>query len=176
MKKRKGTIIIACIIGVVFGALTIYNIFYNSEGFWKISIYHILSLVFVIFISYFLVQKRTDERQKVSMVDKMIEDIQKSVSMDVVVGYETEEDRKQALLYQKSIANRIDYLQKSSVCSVIKEDLEYIKKEMESLREFYGNHMNDKSYMEKSTTDFNKYIVNICDKCYAMRLQIYSLE
>ena len=164
---------IGCVIVFLLG-IGIYNIVVDAGAFFTASIYQIISLLFAIVITYLLTQRKNDKRRKNDMLDKMILGIQKDISEKTLVCYATEEERSIALLLQKSLASRLEYLKNARMCASIVDEIDYISKEMENLREFYGSHMTDKEYMEKSSTDFEKYIVNISDKCFSIRLKLYE--
>ena len=162
-------VITGCILGIA-----LYNIVICAKEFFSANVYQVISLLFVLFITFLLTQRKNDYRRKIDMLDKMVVGIQEDISHGEIVSYKTEEQRSIALLKQKSIANRIQYLKESKIHNGIEYDVDYIAKEMERLREFYGAHMDDINYMEKSSADFEKYIVNICDKCFSIRLKLYE--
>lgn len=175
MKTKKVLSIIGISMVLLFiVGIAIYNIVVNKTDFLDASIYQVLSLLFAITITYLLTQKKNDERRKNDMLDKMILGIQKDISEKSLVRYETEEEQTIALLQQKSLANRLEYLKDKKTCADIADEVDYISREMEHLREFYGSHMKDKDYMEKSSADIEKYIVNITDKCFYIRLKLYD--
>ena len=164
-------------VGGTIGAIVligIYNIIKYGQDFFKASIYQIVSLLFAIIITYLLTQKKNDARRKADMLEKMFLGIEKDITDKSLIQFVTVDERNIALLQQKSLASRLEYLKEAKICVDIASDVEYMAKEMENLREFYGAHMSDKDYMEKSTADMEKYIVNITDKCFAVRLKLYE--
>ncbi len=174
MKNKWITGIVFIFITVIIFAVAVYSVFSTGSVFFHISVFQVLSLLFVLYITYFLSQRRNDERRKIDIVDKMIFKIQEDVVKSELINYKSEEDKSMALLLQKSIANRLEYLNDSKIGSDIKGELEYIIAEVEKMREFYGSHMNDEEYMKKSSNDFRKYIVNISDKCNLMHIKLYE--
>lgn len=175
MDKEKVVSIIGVVITLVcILGISVYNIVVSSEEFFDATVYQIISLLFALIITFLLTQRKNDYRRKIDMIDKMIAGIQEDLSSREFVLYETDAQMNIALLKQKSLANRIQYLMDSKIHNKIGKDVEYIAKEMENLREFYGAHMKDKDYMDKSSADIEKYIVNINDKCFSMRLKLYE--
>jgi hypothetical protein len=126
-----------------------------------------------IFISYYLVQLKNDERRNRDNIDRIISKVQSLISNTELIDASTKNAQAKSLLLQKSLANKLEYI-KMNCSHEIKPDLEYICSEFEHLRELYGGHIHDNEYLIKSVDDFKKYIINIDDKCDSLHIKLYK--
>lgn len=168
-KNSKNILIFLLVLAVA--CLAVYNLITNLKDFFTTSMVPLLSVLVVIFISYFLTQIKTDERRKLDCIEKIINKIQNEMKHSKTFQVSSLEENKMALLYQKSIANKIEYIISLNI-DVIKDQMKYVETEFFSLRELYGNHMHDSDYMDKSKDDIEKRIVNITDKCDEIMLKL----
>lgn len=162
MKKHWFLVIIAvgCLIW------SIYNGFNNGK-FLEASLIQILTLVVAIFISYFLVQHKNDRRRKADFINKMLQEIVLQVEDEGVLDADT----SRAWTIQKSIANRLLAL-KDNGFKDIEQDMDYVIKEFEEIRELYSNHVDDLETVEK---DINRHRVNISDKCTKIEASLFNV-
>lgn len=174
MKRIKGNSAIVIFGSIVLLCIGVYNICTNGKSFFEASVYQVISLIFVLLITFYLTQMKNEERRKIDMLDRMLIDLQNELNADRFIKYETEDDIHMALLSQKSVANRLAYLRESGLFPKIMEEIKYIDNEITHLREMYGEHMNDKEYMNKSKKDFDKYITNAEDKIFSVHLKLYE--
>lgn len=171
--KRRNKLIVI-IPTVILLCISAFNIFENGKDFFEINIYQIVSLIFAFVITFYLTQITNDERRKIDMLDKMLFEIQKELTNECLLKFETEEDRNIALLHQRSIASRLKYLIDNNLFPSIIDDIKYTYNEIQHLRSMYGDHMIDKDYMNKSQKEFKRYITNAEDKIFLMHVKLYK--
>ena len=134
-------IIVGSIAGAVIllavAALAIYNFRCNDE-FFTMSLHNLFMLIISIGVAYFLVQRKIDERRyqdgQIKVIEKIISDIQKSLSDDILSN-----DWNDNLIKLREINNKISVLKR--VCSGYNEELmqnvDYIQDNFNELRELY---------------------------------------
>ena len=167
-RNRNKTSVIVCIIAAaILLSVAIYNIVVDSTGFWKTNVTSLLSILAVLFISYYLTQMRNDERKKIDNIERLILKIQQEVASEKIIHGKS----NMCLMYQRSINNKIEYLQNENLTS-ISDELKYIHEQFQSLRDMYGEHMNDSNFPGSIEPDFNRIIVNIVDKCDMMLIEL----
>ena len=168
MKRKKSDWFI--IIGIIIVASILVIINFNNKNFFKLNLFQIITLVFSAFLSFYLVQRFTDERRKIDCFEKVLLSIRADVCEDEIyfsVG-------KKSLLMQKSIANRIVYL-KDCKLKAVAEELGYLESEFEEIRELYSNHNQTEESLQSINDDLYRHQVNITDKIDKIRLKIYGM-
>ena len=118
-------------------ALIIYNVRCNDQ-FFVMSLHNILMLIISIGVAYYLAQRRIDTRRHqdghIKVIEKLIGDIQKSLSDDFLYT-----DWDDNLIKSRAINNKINVLEQ--VCqnydNQLQQDVIYIKENFHSLRALY---------------------------------------
>lgn len=175
MKKKTGYVIayvltFFILVGCIY--LFAYN-WNNNKDFFKMSLSTLMTIVTAIIISFYLVQKKKDERRKIDNIDKILTKVQLFINDTKLIDASTQSALNNALLMQKSLANKLEYIKKNCP-KEIEFDLLYICNEFQHLRELYGGHFKDEEYIKKSADDFKKFIINIDDKCDAIHMNLYD--
>lgn len=159
---------------VVIAIVAIFNLMNNGELFWQATFYQIMSLLAVVFITYFLTQRLNDKRRKIDTVDHLLNEIQMMVNRQELHGYIESQDKSMALMYQRLLANKVECLKRyGKLGADIQNDVNYISNQCEEMKEFYGTHMEDKEYMKKSLMEFQKYTLNISERCDNIRIKLF---
>lgn len=154
------------ILSICFIVLCIYNIFCNKD-FFETSITAVISILVAIIVSYVLVQHKTDERRKKEKIDNLLYKIEKILQKeDFLVVKEGD------LILQRSISNKICFLENYVENIDIKTDITRMKEYFDQYREFYGNHYKDNTYMEKSKNELMNYISRIDDICDSIHMKL----
>lgn len=167
-RDRNKTSIIVCIIAaIILIGIAIYNIVVDSAEFWTTNITSLLSISAVLFISYYLTQMRNDERKRIDNIERLILKIQQEVADEKMIHGKS----NMCLMYQRSTNNKIEYLQAQNLSS-ISDELKYIHEQFQSLRDMYGDHMNDADFPNSREQDFSRIVVNIVDKCDVMLVEL----
>ena len=165
-KPRKSTVI--CIGAVVIlSGVGIYNLIVDWQKFLTTNITSLLSIFAVLLISYYLTQRKNDERKRIDNIERLILKIQQEVTKDSLIQSKS----NMCLLNQRSLNNKIEYLQKQGL-SLINKELEYIHEQFQTFRDMYGDHMNEPETIKSMEQDFNRIVVNIVDKCDFMLIEL----
>lgn len=161
--KKYGFLIIVAIGDTIW---LIYNLL-NNDKFFEASLMQILTLFVAIFISYFLVQQKNDNRRKVDFINRTLHEVMLLLEDEKLL----DSDRKKTLVIQKSIANRLQAIEKNSF-KEIKQDMDYVVKEFEEIRELYSNHTDNLGEVEM---DINRHKINISDKCIKIEAELFNI-
>lgn len=164
MKVIKVVGMIIFLVGCV--ALGIYN-WRTNVNFFTAPLTTIVSIVVAVVISYFFVQRKTDDRRKREKVDKLLYKIQEMILDEKFI-----EVKEQDLIIQRSIANKITYLKNNVIDKNIKTQVERIEEIFGEYREFYSNHYKDVTYMEKSKKELANYVTRIDDVCDEIHMKL----
>lgn len=167
---RKTTKDIIFSIFVFAGAITIFLFNYQNPDFWNANIVQVLTLVISIFLSFFLVQRFTDRRRKTDCYEEILNYIQETICLNINIFSNSQE----ALLLQKSVANKIKHLKDHSFKEV-KDDLQYIENEFTELRQLYSNHKQSDAELQSIQHDLTRHKTNISDKIDKIMLTLYDI-
>lgn len=162
MKWLPKGLVIVLFLCIIFG---IYN-FCTNPQFLTASLTSIVTIAIALIVSYFLVQRKTDDRRKREKIDRLLYKIQ-----DTILDKDFLEINTTDLITHRSVANKIEYLE-DNVTGDIKKKISRIKELFEEYREFYSNHYTDKEYMEKSLKELTNYVARIDDLCDEVHLML----
>ncbi len=130
--KRGGIVI--CIIGFI--ALGMYNIVFNKD-FFKTPLTTLVSVLVAIILSYYLTQRKVDDRRRKEKIDQLLYKIQGIVLEDnFIIVQDTD------LILHRSVANKIQYLEKN-IPDEIRDDVNRLANIFKDYRYFYGEHYKD---------------------------------
>jgi len=160
---------ICIVMGLSLAGVTIYNVVTDAAKFFTANVTSVLSIGAVLLVSYYLTQVKNDKRKWIDNVENMIDKIQQEIHN--TEAYEGPE--KMCLLHQRSINNKIEFLQSKKISS-ISNDLNYIHDQFQTFRELYSEHMKDTNFPAGMEGDFHRIITNISDKCDIMRIELRS--
>lgn len=159
--KRGGIVI--CIIGFI--ALGTYNIVFNKD-FFKTPLTTLVSVLVAIILSYYLTQRKVDDRRRKEKIDQLLYKIQGIVLEDnFIIVQDTD------LILHRSVANKIQYLEKN-IPNEIRDDVNRLANIFKDYRYFYGEHYKDDDYMKKSKKDLLNYITKIDDICDSIHMKL----
>lgn len=167
-RDRNKISVIVCIVAVVILlGVAIFNIITDAAGFWTTNITSLLSILAVLFISYYLTQMKNDERKRIDNIERLILKIQQEVTDEKLIHGK----RNMCLMYQRSTNNKIEFLQNQNLVSIC-DGLKYIHEQFQSLRDMYSDNMNDPDFPDSIEQDFRRIEVNIVDRCDMMLIEL----
>lgn len=146
--------------------LCTYNLFYNNE-FFETSFTTIISIIIAVMVSYFLTQKKTDDRRKSEKIDKLLYKIQ-----EIICDEKFTVVKEQDLIIHRSVANKIVYLKDNITDEGMKGLINRMEEIFEEYRDFYSNHYKDTEYMEKSTKELANYVSRMDDLCDEIHMKL----
>ncbi|RHU86929.1 hypothetical protein DXC27_09620 [Ruminococcus sp. OM08-7] len=160
MKKISNILMLIFICGML--GLGAYN-YQNNEAFFEASFTSLATISVAVFVSFFLVQLKTDKRRQNEKIDKLIYKIQ---------GYLMEESfllggeyARKNLILHRSIANKIGYLKMQKVDKEIVEKLNKIESNFKKIRTVYGENYVNQDKLQENYVKLQNYIMLIDDLC-----------
>lgn len=162
--------------GVFFGgmiALIWYNIA-NNTAFWNTSITTCLTLAISVVVSYYLVQYRLDKRKQKDILIQILTDIQKIVNAPDAWCIEIDTPQISLTMRNRELNNKLGILKQWKDKFNIKEEIEFIEKEIGEYEGIIGNHIDDMEHLHKSAKELQRPLDLINDKAYEIMLKIYE--
>lgn len=159
-------IILLSILFILAIPLVITNIKGNNE-FFDTSITSLLSLITVIYVSFYLTQKINDKRKKLDHIIELLEKIQVTINNDDFIALQDKNAREKALMLHRKISNKIeiikDYRYHSDLLKLINE----MVKDLQEMRNLYGEYTPGSSLSNDDDREIHRIINRIdhnCDK------------
>lgn len=170
MKNKTGFQILCFIpIGILI-LLFIFNL--SDRNFFKMDFYKIASLTLVLYVSYFLTQRKMDDRRN----KDIIMDILRSIANETyLMDKETlnSENSKIFIMKLRDIENKNDLLSKIANRYGITDEVIYIREEIQRIDDIVSNHLGKKEELETVYTDIERYLTNIRYKKDAMLIKVF---
>ncbi|MED9967339.1 MAG: hypothetical protein UFJ18_11190 [Blautia sp.] len=162
---------IICIVFVVgLVMLGIHN-YKNNEKFFDTSLTTLLTIAVAVIISYFFVQKRTDNRRKNEKIDNLLYKIQKYINEDNFVLTGGEISRKNLILH-KAIANEIRCIKNMNLDKESRKQIARVERYFKDFREVYGENYPNEERIEEKYSELKNYVVNIDDACDRIHMHL----
>lgn len=161
------------IFGVPIIILGWHNFKTNTQ-FWDTSVYQIVNLLIIVFISFYLTQQLNHNRKHKESICQIIAKIQDDINDKDMYCISECVPRPILLLAQRRINNKIDILLKDAKKFRVEKDLIYIKNTFDTYCEFVGNHLNDNDYLSKSTHELKSPLDLIDDRLDTITLKLFK--
>lgn len=169
-EKKIFKIIIIILFFLSIGLLSFFN--YKNDDFLKMNLYQIVSLSFVVFVSYYLTQKKLDSRKQRDVLNDLITEII-DCSFKLTLEAVLSEKSKLFMMELRNIENRLSLLGEVSGEYGIKTEIDYLKSQNTAMLNLVSNHLDDNDTLEKIFVDIEKHINNLQNKCKEVQFKIY---
>lgn len=131
-------------------------------------------MLFVVFVSFYLVQRKNDRRKKIEKIEQIVSKIQEIINDPSIYSVSAEESKQKALMLHRTCSNKINLLRDTEMSDEENKCILNISDEFRRIREFIGEHLEDQGYIDKSKTTITNYIVKIDDLCDTLQLLLYK--
>lgn len=172
MNKYRNFIIVIPL-AIVLTVLVIFNI-RNNANFFMISIGSLLTLFVAILISYYFVQRNTDQRYQKEIYVKLLMDIQSFVTNPDIYTFNKEIDTGIITSRKRTLSNYIRLIESHSKKFCLQTEVEFVRKKFDEYDELIGDHISDIEYLSKSKKELQRPLDLINDKLYEMMLKLYD--
>lgn len=153
--------------------LIIYNII-NNNDFFELPIGSLLTLFTAIFISFYLVQRNTDQRYQKQIYCNLLSDIQKLVLDPETYIFNENTDSKTITARKRTLSNYIVLIEEHSKKLGLELEVQFILEKFDEYAYLIGNHIDDIAYLCKSKDDLQRPLDLINNKLYEMMLKLYN--
>lgn len=171
--RELGKYIISIIVIILLAILIIYNII-NNNNFFDFSISSLLTLFTAIFISFYLVQKNTDQRHQKQIYCNLLLDIQKFISNPDIYTFNENTNIRTITANKRALSNYIGLINSHSEKFGLKKEADFIKEKFTEYENLIGNHLSDLIYLSKSKEELQRPLDLINNKLYEMMLKLYN--
>ncbi len=170
--KPWGRIAIIAIICIALIAFAIYNAIVN-EQFWNASAINIVTVFIGIVISFFLVQRKNDERKQKDILLDLILKLQLQVCDEKTYDL-SGQTQAEITMRNRDISNKIQILKDTADIFSTQSDVDFVASKFEEYLEFIGNHINELDYLSRSQKDLKRPLDLINNKLFSMAISLYK--
>lgn len=167
--KAFGIIIILILLII----LVAYNICNNST-FFELSISSLLTLFTAIFISFYLVQRNTDQRYQKQIYCNLLFEIQKFVTNPSNYTFNENTDSINITTQKRVLSNYLGIVNSHSEKFGLEKEAKFIFDKYTEYDNLIGNHITDITYLSKSKEELQRPLDLINSKVYEMMLKLYN--
>ena len=161
--KKIFKIIIIILFFLSIGLLSSFN--YKNDDFFKMNLYQIVSLSFVVFVSYYLTQKKLDSRKQREVINELITEII-NCTFELTLDALQSEKSKLFMMELRNIENRLSLLEKTSKMYDTEAEIEYLKSQHKNIHDLVSTHIGD-------NVTLNNIFVDIRNKCKEIQFKLY---
>lgn len=171
--RKLSKYIISVIVIVLLTILVIYNI-KNNDNFFDLPINSLLTLFTAIFISFYLVQKNTDQRYQKQIYCNLLSDIQKIVTDPNTYILNKNTNSIEITTRKRTLSNYLGLVNSNSKKFGLEKEAKFIFDKFKEYDDLIGNHITDIEYLEKSKEELQRPLNLINSKLYEMMLKLYN--
>lgn len=158
------------------GAITSYSITTQGLKFFEISINNLINLTLGIFVAYYLVQRKTDERKEREIGEKILTNIQNLINRSEYSDPRKANDESMILSNNRRISNQITALNKMAESLCLKTELEYLLSEFKKYKLITDTDFSKTFRGDLSKEEYMELIIivsNIDSKCTESIVKLY---
>ena len=141
-----------CIVGIV--VLIIGNI--NNKNFFSMSLFDILTLIIMLFVSYYLVEKKSDKRIRQSKIEETLNLIKKDIE-EITITYFTGDYQRKYTMLSRRISNKVIILEKYDKDFCIENEVKEFKDKFLQFDTLIGNHITNIDEIKVVMNDIENY-------------------
>jgi hypothetical protein len=153
-------------------SLLVFNIVKTTD-FFKTDISTFVTVIMAITVTYYLAQRKNDERNTKELVFSTIDGIQEFVNDSKNIYFEEAPDHKMMLLALRRLNSKSELLCKYAKHYKYVSEAEQIKRFIKQYEDLYDLHGQDIPYLQKTSTDIARWLENIDSRCDTIRSKLY---
>ena len=166
-------ITIVCFFLAAIIGLAIYN-FCTNDDFWNVSAANCLSLIIVIGVSFFIVQKQTDSRIRkerfIQLADSLLILVENENSYLISESKPVEEIRMRC----RTMNNKISLMEQYSNHFSVKAEVNNIRSLYQEYEHVIDDHINDMSTLKKLHSELRRPLDLISQNLFTISLKLYK--
>ena len=167
--------IITCIfvtIGII--SLILFNIYTDGSVFLKISIGQVLTLFVAIYFAFYLTQRNDDLRMRKEVYKKILEEVQEIAENRENYEISENTDMDRLKMTKRSLSNYSEMIKRYSKDLNVDYQVNKICGHVDEYINLLGNHIDDKEYLSKSTSDLFRPLELINNEVIEAMIELYK--
>ena len=166
--KNKFKVVVVLIFIILFLLWMFFNLKVN-KNFLKASLYDLMTIFFLVFVSYFLVEKHNDVQKKREVISIILDEIQTSSS---VLENLCNQDKYSSDLFMmeiRKVKNNCNLLKEACLFFRIEEAVNYLKREIDELHTY----VSEQKKISVNNPTIKRHCKNISYKSKEIYTDIY---
>lgn len=136
----------------------------TDRAYFVLSFSEVLTLIFAIIFTYFLVERDSQQRQRREYGERLIIKIQTQLSEECLI-HPVESETTYILMKIRSIQTKIGVLcSMRDTLGLQEQEINYVKEKFNKYEELYGEVFEDRNKLKEAEPEFIKFITLTIDK------------
>ena len=171
--KKWHLAMIAIFLALIIIALGIGNIICCNDEFWTVSAFDCLSLLVVVGVSFFIVERQTDKRKQKELFITLLEAVK--VLAEDKSSYDFSNSSKEAVLMRlREIRLKLQLIKKYSEKFGIQKDYDYLNDKFEEYQSVIDNHPSDIDLLSKLHNELYRPLNLMSQRIFEIMIALYN--
>ena len=171
--KKWHLAIIAVVLASVILVLGIVNIACCNEEFWSVSAFDCLSLLIVVGVSFFIVERQTDKRKQKELFISLLEAL-KVLTEDKKSYDLSNSSCEEVLMRMREIRLKLQLIKEYSKKFGIETDYEFLNEKFEEYQTVIDNHPSDIELLSKLHNELYRPLNLMSQRIFEIMIALYN--
>ncbi len=171
--KKWHLAIIAVVLASVILVLGIVNIACCNDEFWSVSAFDCLSLLIVVGVSFFIVERQTDKRKQKELFISLLEAL-KVLTEDKKSYDLSNSSWEEVLMRMREIRLKLQLIKEYSKKFGIETDYEFLNEKFEEYQTVIDNHPSDIELLSKLHNELYRPLNLMSQRIFEIMIALYN--
>lgn len=172
MNKKTLIGVVIFFFSIIVG-LIVYNCKHNCEDFLKANAINCISALMVVGVSFFIVQRQTDQRKQKDIFISLLESLKSLVDEDKSYNFSNIE-RVEMLMQLRKISLKIDVIKSFAKRFKIEKDVNFLEEKFKEYQSVIDNHSTDMETLRKLHNELKRPLDLISVRTFEIMLNLYN--
>ena len=171
--KKWHLAIIATVLALLIIALGIVNIACCNDEFWSVSAFDCLSLLIVVGVSFFIVERQTDKRKQKELFISLLEAL-KALTEEKKSYDFSDSSQEEVLMRMREIRLKLQLIKEYSKKFGIQKDYEFLNEKFEEYQTVIDNHPSDMVLLSKLHKELYRPLNLMSQRIFEIMIALYN--
>ena len=171
--KKGHLVLIALGLASLIIALGIVNIAGCNEEFWSVSAFDCLSLLIVVGVSFFIVERQTDKRKQKELFVSLLEAL-KALTEDKKSYDFSDSSWEEVLMRMREIRLKLQLIKKYSEKFGIQMEYEFLNEKYEEYQRVIDNHPSNMTLLAQLHQELYRPLNLMSQRIFEMMIALYN--
>lgn len=171
--KKWHLAIIATVLALLIIALGIVNIACCNDEFWSASAFDCLSLLIVVGVSFFIVERQTDKRKQKELFISLLEAL-KALTEEKKSYDFSDSSQEEVLMRMREIRLKLQLIKEYSKKFGIQKDYEFLNEKFEEYQTVIDNHPSDMVLLSKLHKELYRPLNLMSQRIFEIMIALYN--
>ena len=171
--KKWHLAIIATVLALLIIALGIVNIACCNDEFWSVSAFDCLSLLIVVGVSFFIVERQTDKRKQKELFISLLEALKELTEEKKSYDF-SDSSQEEVLMRMREIRLKLQLIKEYSKKFGIQKDYEFLNEKFEEYQTVIDNHPSDMVLLSKLHKELYRPLNLMSQRIFEIMIALYN--